>query len=111
MSDTGRLYQFFSHLFHTIAKEDGEGSGESTFAAFVEKIMQKKRALEASSSTIEEQTSQGKRLGPCVQSQSEQRGKVRVSVSTAVTDKWRDAIFSVKFLYHELGNYFIENKR
>ena len=40
MSDTGRLYQFFSHLFHTIAKEDGEGSGESTFAAFVEKIMQ-----------------------------------------------------------------------
>ena len=35
MSDTGRLYQFFSHLFHTIAKEDGEGSGESTFAAFV----------------------------------------------------------------------------
>ena len=63
-----------------------------------------KRALEASSSTIEEQTSQGKRLGPCVQSQSEQRGKVRVSVSTAVTDKWRDEIFSIKFLYHELGN-------
>ena len=40
MLDNGRLYKFFSHLFHTIAKEDGEGSGESTFAAFVEKIMQ-----------------------------------------------------------------------
>ena len=69
-----------------------------------------KRALEASSSTIEEQTPQGKRLGPCVQSQSEQRGKVRVLVSRAVTDKRRDAIFPFKFLYHELGNYFIKNK-
>ena len=39
MSDTGRVYQFFTYLLHTIAKENGEGSGEFTFAAVVEKIM------------------------------------------------------------------------
>ena len=39
-----------------------------------------KRALEASSWTIEWQMSWGKRLEPCVQSFSEQRGKVEVSV-------------------------------
>ena len=39
MSDTGRVYQFFTYLLYTIAKENGEGSGEFTFAAVVEKIM------------------------------------------------------------------------
>ena len=40
MSDTGRVHQFFSYLLYTIAKENGEGIGESSFAAVVEKIMQ-----------------------------------------------------------------------
>ena len=30
----------FGYLLYTIAKENGEGSGESSFAAVVEKIMQ-----------------------------------------------------------------------
>ena len=42
MSDTGRVHQFFSYLLYTIAKENGEGIGESSFAAVVEKIMQQK---------------------------------------------------------------------
>ena len=41
MSDTGRVHQFFSYLLYTNAKENGEGIGESSFAAVVEKIMQK----------------------------------------------------------------------
>ena len=40
MSDAGRVYQFFGYLLYTIAKENGEGSGESSFAAVEEKIMQ-----------------------------------------------------------------------
>ena len=40
MSDAGRVYQFFGYLLYTTAKENGEGSGESSFAAVVEKIMQ-----------------------------------------------------------------------
>ena len=39
ISLSGRVYQFFTHLLYTIAKENGEGSGEFTFAAVVEKIM------------------------------------------------------------------------
>ena len=42
MSDTGRVHQFFSYLLYTNAKENGEGIGESSFAAVVEKIMQQK---------------------------------------------------------------------
>ena len=40
MSNTSRVYQFFSYLLYTIAKENGKGSGESIFSAVVEKIMQ-----------------------------------------------------------------------
>ena len=52
MSATGRVYQFLSYLLYIIAKENGEGKGDSTLAVVVERIMQK-WALEASSSTIE----------------------------------------------------------
>ena len=40
MSNTSRVYQFFSYLLYTIAKENGKRSGESIFSAVVEKIMQ-----------------------------------------------------------------------
>ena len=40
MSNTSRVYQFFSYLLYTIAKENGKGSGKSIFSAVVEKIMQ-----------------------------------------------------------------------
>ena len=110
MSDTGRLYQFFSHLFHTIAKEDGEGSGESTFAAFVEKIMQQTCIRGIFVNNRRTNVSR-KKTGTLCAKLKRARGKVRVSVSRAVTDEWRDAIFSVRLLYHELGNYFIENER
>ena len=39
MSDSGRVYQFFSYRLYTTAKENGEGSAEYTFAAVVEKII------------------------------------------------------------------------
>ena len=40
MFNTSRVYQFFSYLLYTIAKENGKESGESIFSAVVEKIMQ-----------------------------------------------------------------------
>ena len=38
--NTNILFQFFRYLPYTIAKENGEGRGESTFAAVVGKITQ-----------------------------------------------------------------------
>ena len=50
---SGRVYQFFTYLLYTIAKDNGEGSGEFTFTAVVEKIMP-------------QTGTKGKRLGPRV---------------------------------------------
>ena len=103
MSDTGRLYQFFSHLFHTIAKEDGEGSGQSTFAAFVEKIMQQTciRGI-----VVNDRITRvlRKKIGAtCAKLKRAKRKSGGFSVKK-LTDKWRDQTYSVKLFYLELND-------
>ena len=103
MSDTGRVHQFFSYLLYTIAKENGEGIGESSFAAVVEKIMQQTciRGIVVNNRIT---SVLRKKIGAiCAKLKRAKKKSGGFSVKK-LTDKWRDQTYSVKLFYFELDD-------
>ena len=100
MPDTSHVYQFFSYLLHSIAKENGEGSGESTFAAVVEKIVQQTGIRDIFITNVLR-----KKIGTMCDKLKRTKKKSGGFGIKRLTDKWRDQTYSVNLSYNELNNY------
>lgn len=100
-----RFYPTFSYLLYTIAKENEEGSGESAFAAIVEKIFQETgiRGVVVNNRIINVVR---KKIGSLcaelirVKKKSGGFGVKRIINKT----------YEVKIFYHELDKYVIEKE-
>ena len=97
MSDTGLVYQFFNYLLYTVAKENGGGSGDSTFAAVVEKIVQQTGIRGIIVDNRITNVLKKKTGTMCAELKRTKKKSGSFGVKR-LTDKWRDQTYSVKLL-------------
>ena len=108
MSDTGRVYQFFSYLLYTIAKEMERKV--ANLPSLQEKTMQQ-TCIKGIVVNNRITNVLGKKIGTmCAKLKREKRKSGGFGVKR-LTNKWRHQTYSVKLFYHELDNYCTENER
>ena len=104
-----RFYPTFSHFLYAIAKENEEGSGESAFAAIVEKIFQETgiRGVVVNNRIINVVR---KKIGSLCAELKRVKKKSGGFGVKRIINKWRDQTYEVKIFYHELDKYVIEKE-
>ena len=107
-------YRLFLSIFQLSSlhdcQRDGEGIGEYTFAAVVEKIMQQTciRGIVVNNQITNVLR---KKIGTMYGKLKRAKRKSGSFGVKRLTDKWRHQTYFVKLFYHELDNYFTENER